>query len=695
MICMMQSQISSDDILSEYEDILMKKIIQKHAPEDHQVDSAPLLDLTEDIFLNIKMSSVLTTGIKLCKEAGVQEDSRSKQNAKILSTVKELGMTVHHMSCEMLQHSAADQPSDATTNAVLELLEKHRWSTKLAIVLAALASSYGKHWLIAQLCLTNPLAFSLAAIKGMSDSTKFTIMLNHRSKALRYLLEKMVSVTKCVMEFEILPLQYVTLDYDAMAMMKTQIHIASYWVIRSSVACASQITSMIASRFERVSILPLNLIHLTWELWSLVQKITYIYAGLSTKFDAFNQQIESKVYLRLLNLFEEVHVDNHDVLYTLFALKDDFPLRDSFSQKKVGVDVLKNKVVIIFISRMDEYPEKLLLIIQQSRNKSLTTSEEPYEIVWLPINFSAEVGEKTHNQIADMIPWYSISEPSKVSPSVMKFIQQVWHFKGDPMMVVLDSYGKVLSLDAFDMIAIWGPNAYPFTISRERELWEEQSWTMNLLLDDIDPLLSYWMEDGKIICLYGSNDLGWVRELTKRMKDISEAGIRVELIYVGSKNFEQTRNILTRVMDEELSKYLSHINTNIFWLRLDSMQSSRLRLGYAIESDFITREINSLLTYDSASTGWLLVSEGTSTEIFKLVGNEVLEYLSHFQLWGERVRKQGFLNALRKSLDPSSTTEPCDYSIITPFSESSDGVAVCKKCKSLMERHVMYQCGAC
>lgn len=165
----------------------------------------------------------------------------------------------------MLQHSAADQPSDATTNAVLELLEKHRWSTKLAIVLAALASSYGKHWLIAQLCLTNPLAFSLAAIKGMSDSTKFTIMLNHRSKALRYLLEKMVSVTKCVMEFEILPLQYVTLDYDAMAMMKTQIHIASYWVIRSSVACASQITSMIASRFERVSILPLNLIHLSFQ----------------------------------------------------------------------------------------------------------------------------------------------------------------------------------------------------------------------------------------------------------------------------------------------------------------------------------------------------------------------------------------------------------------------------------------------
>ncbi|URE09667.1 Mediator complex subunit 28 [Musa troglodytarum] len=168
--------------------------------------------------------------IKSCKEA-VQEDSRSKQNAEILSTVKELGITVHHMSYEMLQHSTADQPSDATTNAVLELLEKHQWSTKLAIVLAALGSSYGKYWLIAQLCLTNPLAFSLAAIKGMSDSTKFTTMLNHRSKALRRLLEKMAKAMPA-----------------------------------------------------------------TWELWSLVQKISYIYAGLSMKLDAFNQQIGNTLF---------------------------------------------------------------------------------------------------------------------------------------------------------------------------------------------------------------------------------------------------------------------------------------------------------------------------------------------------------------------------------------------------------------
>lgn len=206
----------------------------------------------------------------------------------------------------------------------------------------------------------------------------------------------------------------------------------------------------------------------------------------------------------------------------------------------------------------------------------------------------------------------------------------------------------------------------------------------------------FQMEDGKIVSLYGSNDLGWIRELSRRMKDISQAGIMVELIYVGDNMHKQTRETLTRVMEEKLSRYLSHAHISIFWLRLECMQSSRLRLGYSIESDFITREINSLLTFDARSTSWLLLSEGTSTEVFKLLGNQVLESLSNFQLWSQSVRKLGFLGALRKFLDTSSTAEPCDYSIITPYSESSnEKVSVCKKCRSLMERHIMYQCGTC
>ncbi|WOL12796.1 protein SIEVE ELEMENT OCCLUSION C-like [Canna indica] len=685
----MQSEGGSEYILPGYEDILMKKILQTHAPEDCQFDASLLLDLTENIFFNITMSSVLTAGTKSLKEA-VREDKRSEQHAKTFNNFKELAMAVHHMSYEMIQQKSRDCPSNATTNVVLEALGKHQWSTKLAIVLAALASSYGNYCLVMEFCLTNPLALSLATIKGLRNSMKLTTMLTHGSKALMHLLEKMVGVTKCVMEFEILPLQYGSLDYEAMAMMKTQVHKASYWVIRSSVECASQITSMIASGFEQANV-PLA----AWELWSLAKKISYIYDGLRKKFNAFSQQIERKVHLRLLNLFEEVHVDNHDVLYTLFALKDDYPLRHSCSEEKVGVDVLRNKVVMLFISSLDIDAEKLLLTTQQLQNKSHTRSLETYEIVWVPIVLSEEVGKRPYSQILEIIPWYSITEPSKVSTSVTKFIQEVWHFQGDPMMVVLDSHGKVSSVDAFDMVAIWGSKAYPFTISRERQLWEEESWSMKLILGNIDPLLSYWMEEGKTVCLYGSNDLEWIRELTRRMKDITEDGILPELIFVGSNMHEQTRKTLARVMEEKLSRYMSHVNISIFWLRLESMRSSRLRLGYTIESDFITQEINSLLTFDARSRGWLIVSEGTSTEILKLLGNEVLESLSLVQSWGQRVRKLGILGALSKSLATPLTTEPCDYSIATPYTESlNGGVVICKKCKSRMEKHIMYLCGA-
>lgn len=234
---------------------------------------------------------------------------------------------------QMLQYISTDRPPKATTCVLLESLERHRWSTKLTIVLAALASSYGNYLLNARFCLTNPLALSLAAIKGLRNSLKATTILNYRLKALRYLLEKMVSVAKCVMEFEILPTNYVSQDYEALAMMKNQVHIASYWVIRSSVECASQITSTIALGFQQVHVLLLNSIiwpfrkrkkkkvhaivstfHFgfnsrydaclcfesnlqakvtpeVWELWSLAKKISYIYEVLRNNFDAFSQQI--------------------------------------------------------------------------------------------------------------------------------------------------------------------------------------------------------------------------------------------------------------------------------------------------------------------------------------------------------------------------------------------------------------------
>ena len=142
--------------------------------------------------------------------------------------------------------------SHSTTMAVLESVGKYSWGMKAVIVLVAFAMSYGEFWLVIQLYHENPLALCLAMLKGIPNKTELMSVFENCSKPLINLFEKMVDLTKCVLDFEILPVQYTGIDYEATSLMKTQIHLSSYWVMRSAVACTSQITSTI---YEQVHVL--------------------------------------------------------------------------------------------------------------------------------------------------------------------------------------------------------------------------------------------------------------------------------------------------------------------------------------------------------------------------------------------------------------------------------------------------------
>ncbi|XP_073008182.1 protein SIEVE ELEMENT OCCLUSION C-like isoform X2 [Typha latifolia] len=669
------------------DDILMKKILQTHLPDDSTVDSAPLIHLIESILHAAPMPSVN----KLNREE-IQANS-SRYDIGLTSSIKTLAWTINRIASEILQSGSGNQFLHATTMAVLELLGSHSWSTKLVIVLAGLAIAYGNFWLIMQFRSTNCLALSIATLKGQRNYMTPRNLFELRLKALRYLLDKMVSVTKCILEFEVLHLNYVNLGHEEMAVPKTQIHKASYWVIRSAVECASQITSLIALNFESKES---NVIAATWELWSLACKVSDMNGHLRKQYDEFNKQIEKNVFSSLLQSFEDNQLDKQKFLRTLFALKDECPLLDCLSNKKVGIDVLREEEVMIFISSVELCLEELLLLEQQLDNGPHYGSEISFKIVWVPIAKSAQWStdeRKTFHEMIDILPWYSLYEPSNLSSSAIQFFQEVWQYQGDPLMVVLDSEGKIKSINAINAISIWGTKAYPFSVSRERDLWKEQSWTVEFLFDDLDPIISYWIEDRRNICIYGSDDLRWIRELINKMNEINRYGKFVELIYVGSKYHEQTRDILSIFTKENLSSFLSFTKICMFWSRLKSMHSSKLHLGYAIESDSIMGEVNSLLNFSSEHTSWLLLSERASTEIVKLPGNKALELLSEFHVWEPKISKFGFLGAMRKALDTPSLVDHCEYFIISPDVEDlNERIPVCEKCNCHMKKHYMYQC---
>lgn len=159
---------------------------------------------------------------------------------------------------------------------------------------------------------------------------------------------------------------------------------------------------------------------------------------------------------------------------------------------------LKDKVVILLVSKPELLPlEKLFLLVHQTydhpHNKNL---EESYKIVWVPISSSetwTDVEERNFELFSCSLPWYSVRQPQLLNSAVVNLIKQEWNFKEEPIMVVLDSQGMVTNSNALDMVLIWGARGYPFSVTREIELWQEEDWTLPLMIDEIHPLLNKWV----------------------------------------------------------------------------------------------------------------------------------------------------------------------------------------------------------
>ena len=138
----------------------------------------------------------------------------------------------------------------ATTLAIFNLVSSYSWDAKVVLALASVAVNYGEFWLVAQLYLTYPLGKAVALLKQLPDVLERANLLNTKFEALNNLIMATLEVAKCIVEFKELPDQYITPDTPEMLTATAHIPTAVYWTIRSIVACASQITSLIAMGHE-------------------------------------------------------------------------------------------------------------------------------------------------------------------------------------------------------------------------------------------------------------------------------------------------------------------------------------------------------------------------------------------------------------------------------------------------------------
>lgn len=685
---------SSDD------NAMMKQIQGTHAPDGREVEVKPFLYIIEDIF---KRAGFGIPGFIQGTQVQFESlEDKALHSSDISDMLDLLSYTISKISCEISCKCSGGGDAHVTTVAIFNVLTSYSWDAKLVLALAAFAVNYGEFWLVVQLYPTNPLAKSVAFLKQMPEILERAESLKPKFEALNNLIKAMLDVTKCIVEFKELPSQYITPDAPEMVAATAHIPTAVYWTIRSIVACASQIMGLIGMGHEYTAATTE-----AWELSSLAHKVNNIHSHLLKQITLCHQHIEEKrhieAYLTLVRLFETPHLDNMKILKALIYVREDqLPLFDGSNKKRASIELLRRKIVLLFITDLEIPHEELSILHQmytESRNQQ-SRPESQYEVVWIPVVDKSTPWnvdkQKQFDSLQGMMPWYSVFHPSQLDPAVIKYIKEVWHFTKKPILVVLDPQGKVVNPNAVHMMWIWGSIAYPFTSLREEALWREESWRIELLADTIDTIIFNWVSDEKIICLFGGEDIEWVRKFTKTARTVATAAnVPIEMLYVGKSNpREKVRKNNDIIGAENLSHRLTDLTLIwFFWVRLESMWHSKIQHGKSVENDSIMQEIMTMLSFDGSEQGWAVICKGSgASEMAKAKGDTILKALTEYDQWKETVVDLGFVPALIEYLKKLHSPLHCNRLILPGLTGSIPEKVVCAECSRPMEKFIMYRC---
>ncbi|XP_039034653.1 protein SIEVE ELEMENT OCCLUSION B-like [Hibiscus syriacus] len=614
-----------------------------------------------------------------------------------------LSVTINRISCEITYRLSVGEDAHSTTLAVAQIVKGYSWDAKVVLALAAFAMTYGELLLVIQLYATNPLAKGVALLKQLPEVLARADLLKPKFDMLANLINAMVVVAKCIVEFKELPSKYISPQDPELSSAIADIPSAVYWTIRSTVVCSLQIMNLINMGHE---FLPSTAD--SWELSSLTHNINGIYDDLVEKLNQcrkrINERKDIEAFQTLVRLFEATHIDNIKILKALIYAKDDQPpLWDGTSKRRVSIELLRRKSVLLLISDL-EIPDKELLILQQIYNDSRgqTGVESQYEVIWIPIVDRStpfdDMKRKQFESVQAMMPWHSVVHPSMIQPAVIRYIKEVWGFSKKPLLVVLDPQGKVVNHNAMHMLFIWGSSAYPFTKLREEALWKGETWRIELLADSIDPNINNWLSEGKVICLYGGDDLDWIRKFTTTAKAVARAAsIEFEMLYMGKSNpREKVRRNMTAIELENISHTLPDISLVwFFWARLESMWHSRAQHGMTVKNDLIMQEILTMLGFDGSEQGWAVISRGTD-EITRAKADTALKSLEEYTAWATELAEKGFVPALNDYIKSLQTEHHCNRLILPGISAAAIGSinerVVCVDCGKPMEVLLMFRC---
>nr|XP_017224423.1 PREDICTED: protein SIEVE ELEMENT OCCLUSION B-like isoform X3 [Daucus carota subsp. sativus] len=678
------------------DNVMMNQILSTHSPDNREFHVQPLFLIIEDVMhhANAPLSSILSTTLQ-----GTHAQLEGSLHNGYSDILKLLAHAIKKSCCEITCKCSGGGDAQATTVALFNTLSIYPWDVKVVVALVAFVMIHDEFCQVAQLCPTYPLAKSVAHLKQLPDKMEPAESLEPKFESLGKLVKAVLDLTKCIVEFKSLLSQSISLDIPEMVTATARIPVAVYWTIRSIVACAFVVTNLTGISHECLA-----LTTEAWELNSLAHKVNNIHSHLNKQLSLCHHHIDmmknDEAYKTLVRMLETPHIDNTKFLKALIYPKDDqLPLYDGYTRRRVSIETLRRKIVLLFITEFDILQEEIILFGEKYKEAKQNPSraESHFEVVWLPItDRSVPWNEEKQLQFyntQDLMPWQSLHHPSMLDPVAIKYIKDKWHFTKKSIAVVLDQQGKVVNLNALHMMWIWGNLAYPFTSLKEEQLWNEESWNIEFLVNRIDTNIFKWINEGKYICLYGGVDIDWIRKFTVTANTVAwAAGIQLKMIYVGKSN---SRDKIQKITTTIVAKNLSYVWRDLtliwfFWSRIESMWHSRVQHGKSVENDQIMKEIMTMLYFDGDDQGWAVIGQGM--EMAKAKGEMFLKSLSEFDEWKHDSDEKGFLPALNDYFKKLYTPHHCHRFTFPGSTGSVHDNVVCAECGRPMEKSTMYTC---
>ncbi|GAA0169034.1 hypothetical protein LIER_40695 [Lithospermum erythrorhizon] len=545
---------------------------------------------------------------------------------------------------------------------------------------------YGEFWLVAELFHTHPLAGSVSLLMEIPEIMGNMEIFGPKFKAITDLVDVMLDVTRSIIELnEIFNKHHI--NRDAEDGVSPMLHLsviptACYWVIKSIVACSSILLNLMAMGHEYLT---------SQEQWRKYQH-------------KLEERRRLDIYLTLKRIFGTSHYDNLIGIKALMNNREDpYPLYDGNDAMKKQLEVQKKRNVMLLVSHLDipapEF-EILLQLYHESRIYAENRLDGRIEVVWIPIinrtvaSHEDPVLRSRSHEIQKKMPWYSVSDPYMIEPGAIRFIREEWKFDEKPILVVLDPHGRVSNYDAIDMYWIWGFGASPFDEAREKELWRDARWSMDLLVDTIDPTVHSWLTSNKYICVFGGDNIDWIRKFTTIARNVArQLDIKLELLYVRKSSTQEfvrrNNDVITR---ENLSSVLPEFHTWFFWERLKCMWNSREKHGLPTANDAIMQKIISVLIYDNSDRPWAVFGRGQYGEMVMQEGELVYKVLEEFSTWRDMVTdSSSFVKVLDDVLRDYHPENICWRFVYPGSSARAKPHIEWPECEKPMKKHLMYR----